>query len=755
MSIVLPLEVRRWPRVRVLHKERWGGKQTSGGGWAPIPMRTAQRHGLEVLEWSRDALPALGMAALQFQYGRFADQSMAGAGAATAARIRQGSQWDPDSMLAAAPDLADHEIRIQVAPGAKTLAELTEGAAPPWRTVWWGKVVEQIDEDWGGADIPSGTRTYQCLDGLARTRDWRMNRHGFYVDGSSAINCVGHPGFNTSRWDGILLGNRITNAATTYTAEGGASVIFHTFPGIGASWTDLQATEQPLAASRPTDEPLFTVNDTVSLMGEATAWPVSDGETVLSFLTRILDRSRGLGMAFCDWADDIASPDGPLTCRLTICSQLDTGISYLTPRTGVTKTIPSAPAERLIEIDMIGDHRVRTFQLSSQNLHRYDYLESEGEQIEQMVTLGKIDSTLDKNWDTDEASTFKDLDRDKRLAVRYRPIYQAQRIPRDFTWSLGDGNGGTRSRQDYRCDDQGQLQIGSGATDSSMLVTKILDDLPMYEGYVYDSDLEFPQRSDGKTETGHPQRRGILAFIRTEDDRYRLPEELGSTLHVQLGPDGLMIYDPTDESSGLRTFGDPEQTSLGSITKWDTIVITVALQLGHRVRLATGAPAGKRRRRLGIRHQDLHLWIASPGAIWDLDAENRDDDGSPPKRDALGLVQGIIRDDRAELARRHFLAVCWYTVHETSVEGEKDENNQPVGRRAMTYSFADCVFLGSFEDATRGSHNYPKMGDIITVAKAGGQAHRPRTPVTREHYDHRTGVSTISTSWIDLDFARG
>ncbi len=752
MTITLPLEVRRFARVRVLHKESWGGKETSAGGWAPVRMRTKFVHGLEVLDWERVALPALGAATMQFQYGRFQDRSgrsrtgqVVGGDAATAAAARQGTPWDPDSMHASAPDLANHEIRIQVAEGIQTDAETEDLEDPAWRTVYWGKVMEQTDEMWGAAGIPSGVRTYHCLDGLVHLRDWRMNRHGFYSGGARSINAPGHPGYNTAPdQQGGLIGNKEASGAT-YTTDGDTTAKFHTWPGMDSMgvWTDKEALTHALVASRPINEPLFTVNDAEvpTLLTYYNAWRVSEGEPVLAFVSRMLDRSRGLGLAFCDWDDDSGAPDGPLTCKITISSQLDDGLTYVEPKGGVAITIPSADVDRLITVDIIGDHRVRGFSISDQNMYRYDYLESEGEQIELLATIGKVDGTLEKGWTDASATAFDALDLPERIAEWYRKIYQFQRIPRAFAWMLGDGNGGTTVRFDYSCDDNGQPIVGTSTTATSMLVTRILDDLPLLEGYDYTSST--PVRKDGETEDGQPKRRGILALIRADDDLYRTPEQVGAGLHIQLSPDGIFLYDPADQSFGSRSWGYPEAAALS----WERIVLTVAFQLPHRVRMATGAPGVvDRKRRLLVRHADLHYWLASPGAIWEIDGENLEPDGVPVKRSACGgNINNALRDDRNKLARRHWLSVLWYTVHQ----------NAALARRAVTYSFADCGFLETYTDIDGTVLYYPRIGDIIVSIQAGGQFHDPRTPVTRIHYDHVAGVTTISTSWVDLDWRNG
>jgi hypothetical protein len=219
------------------------------------------------------------------------------------------------------------------------------------------------------------------------------------------------------------------------------------------------------------------------------------------------------------------------------------------------------------------------------------------------------------------------------------------------------------------------------------------------------------------------------------------PEQTGVGLHVQMSPDGIYIFDPADDPIGTRSWGYPTE----ALTSWENIVLTVAFQFPHRMRLATSAPnATDRRRRLLIRHPGLHLWMASPGAIWQIDSENMSTNVDYPiKRNACaGSSINALRDDRNKLARRHWLSVLWYTVHQP----------EALARRAVTYSFADCGFLESFTDIDGTANFYPLLGDIIVTIRAGGQSHYPSTPVTRIHYDHVAGVTTVSTSWTELDW---
>jgi hypothetical protein len=758
--ITLPKQTFKRPKIRVLTRKVWGGKETSGGGWAEQKMLPdgMKLGGFELISCSRGLLPQVGRAVLRYHYGQFGNKVI-GSNSTTLQRLAsEGGAWSPDTDGLDLPNLSGLEIRIQ----ASRQDDDPLGSSG-FRTIWWGNLDFVEDCGWGGAQVPSGYRDYHLVDAFWRTKNWFLDRHGLYGPSITLDNCHGHPGYNSERIPGVTLGNK---GSTYYVSPGGAQVTYHTHPGSGTAWSDEDAIENSLAVTRPRDEPLWTLDGATDLFSSAAAWAVRPNMEVWDFVANLCRRGRGRGAVLPDWEDDSGNPTGPLTCKLSVFAQVATSFSYTKP-SGGSETIDGATANGTTqEIDLIGDHRLigTSFKISDPEKYRVDYLESVGEPIEVLATLGNVDSTLEKGWTTAQAEAFAALDPEERKGEKWALVYQLQRLARNFNFSVGDGNGATRTRCDYHTSDNGQILLGTAAFPTSPLTAEILNDLPLFEGYDYQST---PTRYDGLSAAnfeGLPTRRDALILLKVADDEYRTPDDpdLASgpmALRLQFLRDGFKISVPNGEAEGYRILGDTDVDGLGSLYKWLDIVLTVGIRLPNRMRMATGNANANARWKMKIPHDDLHLWLAHPLAIWGLETEEGDD-GYAAKRGAgggTGGVPGIIRDDRDTLAYRHNLAVAWYGPYfrdSGSGAGNVTNTTDSNQRRAASWTMRDCLFLPTFFDADSTSHDHPKLGRVITTLLANGQTLTLNTPISWLEYRHNTGETDVVTDWVDLEFDR-
>jgi hypothetical protein len=314
--------------------------------------------------------------------------------------------------------------------------------------------------------------------------------------------------------------------------------------------------------------------------------------------------------------------------------------------------------------------------------------------------------------------------------AKYAPVYQRFGIKRGglVEWKDGD-NGATYAgnRVDYWTNTNGGISIAHTAVTPSNQI-EVMDDLPLYDGYDY--SLTPPAPAASAALDGKPRRRKLTVYVRTAANRYQTPDEYNDDGGAQVSndPDGITV----------EWAGDEEGTRLVSDNS-DKLTFTVGLRMPQRVRLGT-AISGTVRTRRRISIPDMHLWIAHPGCIWDLDGANEDADGKPAKRVGVttaDLKWKILRDDRAALARAHYLAWEWYRSDST--------------RRSVSYSLRACGLLPSWTDLTGTAIPYPTMGKIIGTLKAAGETMRPITPVTQIEYDNATGVTSWATDWTELD----
>lgn len=775
MTLTLPLATQEWPLFRLLTRATWGSDitnpWTSGADWTVEAMEggtdgATPTDGYYLLGYDRVCLPMIGRAQFVFRYGRI------NGGAVTA------------------PDLSRHEVRIQAAPRPAS-------GDPAWRTVWTGTVETQEDSGWPGSDEASGERIYHCADSLFRMSRWMIERHGFAAtDGTTTIkyeDCVGHPGYNVGKGrDSRLAGNRWSTDADTWTTDGGLEAHFHTIPGAAGSvaWTDLKVLGNAQKIGRRFGEPVFPPTGPVGheaslgqLDGES-AWEIRPGESCLDLHNRILKRERGKGLAFLDWLDDSGDPSGPLTVLLRIHPQLP-GISgadvvtYTDPSTGSDVTLyTSYDGATNFGVDLIGDHRLvdSAFKLGDKDQYTIDALETVGEPIEVLVTLSFVDSpsgsapnveghTLRRRWSTSEQTTFRGRTSAQRADERFKPVYQQFGLPVVWDFKAGNGNNATLRYTDYRCngDDTGITTPGvvngtilgdnvlGSREPTSLLLTELLTDLPVYEGFDYRVDAA--TKWDAGSQRALPVRRKPLVMLRVASDKYVKLSEVLPGIQFSIDGHDLWLVNPVEES-GARPISDPSLSSLGALATlgdYRNLVITVALRLPYRVRLYTGLiptdPAC--RRRPTIYHPDHHLWLAHPGAIWDLDGSAGSTSTGHAGRRAAGAgtadAPGILRDDRSALARMHYLTWAWYGS----------------ARRTATWALRCCGSLSSFEaydgsgiSGSPSAKPYPTLGAMITSMAANGESHQINTPVTRIAYDNGSGITTWSTDWNELEFER-
>ncbi len=747
--ITLPLRSERVPLVRVLIATNFTNKLNIGGigPWVEQRMLTEQFAGLELMDnMSRAALPEIGECEFRMRYGVI-DGKMTGMGAAAFAAVQAGGGWDPTQADPIdLPSLIGKEIRVQMAPdiGADT---------PAWVTVWWGSCEYESDKEWPAATMPVGERTYHCYDGLFRTKRWYMTRHAAYLESVDYNDCPGHPGYNVGL-NGKTLGNMYNRAWTPYPDSDG-KLLRHAWQGSTGSevWTDLRACEHALRVSRLEGQPQFTFAGNTNLLHlGASPWPIDESESAFDVLSRICARERGRGLVFVDWVDDTADPTGPLNVRLYIASQVLNDVQYTTPDGAATVTVDGATSQgTTVAVDLIGDHRAQPqgFNRSARGFSAYDAVETVGERIQILVTMSMLDLVcMEKRWSAADATAFAALDADKRLDEKWRPVYQSYGLPRSWGGKAGDHNNGATiapRRVDWSCDGGGSL---TDISNTSPLVVHVLPDLPLLEGYTYAGTA--PVRTDGGDETGEPARRPPLILNRLSANGYVKATEL--TCHIKR--DAIHLEFGNDEKSGYRLFSDTSNSSLGAFFNTNQLGITVALELPHRVRLYS--IVGLYTANLGVRNvkrvqvDEAHLWLASEGAIWDLDFTIASGDGYAGKRLACknsvsGGLPGILRDDRARVALIHHLACAWYL-----------QEHQPANWTLRACGLLPNFMVSSTNDQEVGIEGttpktYPLLGQLVTTLAANGQTATINAPITGILYKHQEQTTTWSTDWWVLD----
>lgn len=758
----IPTDVQPRSLARILVAPSFGG---GAGPWEILPMRAPNRPGgYEFIDCDRVPLPGVGQAHFTALYGIID-------GVAVAAEITEGSiageAWSPDSSTAGARDLIGYEVRIQVAPYA------APGTEPAWKTKWWGEVSLQEDSDWPGAPYPAGVRTYHCVDGFARARRWPLHRHSVYSDSRIYVGVAGAMGYNVGA-DGKTIGNRSTVTANSGTSaqreaaglpdDTDGLYFCHAPQAVEESWTDQQVIENACRISRAQGDPLFTIigngagdaTDPLRLLSEQVlAWPFAEGDTAWDLAARICRRERGRGLVWVDWADDSGDPTGPLSVRLKIFAQTRQSVTWVNPTTGGTLNLPGADAAgTTVAVDLIGDHRLEAgdFRIADAGAQRVDAVETVGERIQVLATVSAYgdEPSWAKTWDEAYEATIAALDPEVRAAERYHGFWTLGRLPLDWRGALTDHNGGAIQFNDYRCSDAGGIAVSDTEISyTSPLDVRLLSDLPLYDGYDYTTSAFI--RFGGVTDPGEPQRRPPFVVMRVGDGAYLAGDDLSPPLSMRVGEYQAQAFASSDLAAGSRVIAGNTTPSVDwdATYAWSDLGLTIGLEMPHRVRMrtvrnnASGPVIVRQTQRIEV--PGMHLWLAAPSAIWDLDRATEVGDGYAPKRGAaggVGVIPGYLRDDRNALARIHALACSWYLST----------------RKTASWSLYCCGLLPNFEavtDPETGATTtiaYPTIGQVVTTIRAAGQLRTIDTPISRIYYRHDRQMTTWETSWPELDF---
>lgn len=794
MPPILP----RPPRFRVLVRKSFGADEDptlSGTGWSLLAERDLAKggatSGYELIDVHPRALPDVGTASFRFVYGRFAGM-----------QINQPADWRL------------HEVRIQLAPRRDV-----DPAPTDWVTVFWGHIQASEDRVLPGSKTPMGCRVYHCVDGLARTLHWPMDRYGFVGDvlNSPITEAYGHPGYNYQMSaEGPVLGNRATDEAgapITY-LHNGMPVQCHCWQGAFSAvtvsaaqktWTEREAINNAFAAARPSGEPLFQLTgDGASNFDIASPMPVTPGEPLMGFLSRRARRQRGQGaiyLAFEDQGDH--GTNSALKVWLDCCPATKDGRIYAFPGGAAVITGASAAGKVWPIVDLTGDIRADDsgFELSDAAMHMVDVVETLGEPIEVAVTLSYQDQaggtsgtdrtladiydpakqySLAPRWTTDERDAFEAASFTERIRTFWDFVYQSHGLPRSWGGEVGDGFNGTKCHADYRCGGDGKVIVppsGNVGSTASCQV-ELLGYVPFFEGYDYSGASAV--RTSNAPQYGQPNRRPCALYLRASgdqaQDRWFLPfGELPATMTdkfytsqvaewqptISVQADGFMLMSQAYTDRGLRIIADTIRESalgdnaLGAIYDASRIAITLGLRLPHRVRMATKRQADgsqayvageiiDARRRKIVEVPNLHLWLAHPGCIWDLDQSDiHADHGWKPMRAACGATTaapGVLRDDRPRLAFYHALAAEWYLNE----------------RRRAKWSLNCCGIIADVIDQTSGEETvetFPKVGNLIDQIDASGALRTVGTAVTAIDYDHQAQRTTWQTDFFDLEFS--
>jgi hypothetical protein len=705
-------ESSQWPLFRVLSADTFAAN--GSGPWTEVPYVDPDTgvHGIELQSLLRIALPAIGEAVLTQEFG-----------------LIDGEQVTPTSLL-------DKHIRIQAA------RRPVDSSTPQWRTVWVGRCDYQSDSGSPGSAIPRGTRTFRCVDLLyAYLSRYPMDRH---ADAVLSAFAYGHPGYNYDKEAPNLTSANKAGDDATVAGPDSTNIPAFGYPDAVAGrtaklWRDYVSLENVMGLRRSAGDPLFPIDFSIASLDDndtnlngSTPFPVRESDMAWDVVNRMLDRKRGRTVAWLDWVDDVATPDGNLAVKLVVRPQIDESTSYIYGSSFFVLQGRDAFPGESITVDLTGDQRLddSSFEVISNNDSVADELTSEGEQIETVVTASGEDATLLKAATAELEAAWVAADDDVKAQAVFRPVLQCFRLIRSANPSYKNGDGAGDQRADFWTDDVGGVTIAHTSVAAPSTV-EVMDDLPLYEGYDY--ILATPAPAEAGDADGKPRRRKPMVMIRNSANRFVTDEDEGGAT-VSVDRNGIWVEwsDDAGDNAGQRKLD-------GADLDWEQLTLTVGLRMPQRPRI-TSAISGTVRRRKTIRVSDAHLWIAHPGAIWDLDTSTEDNDGSNARR-VGGTVDGvggkILRDDREAIAHVHFLAWEWY--------------RSDKARLSCTWALRDCGLLPTWKDLAGNDVPFPRLGQCLSRLIANGNEYEPKTPITSVRYDNAAGLTTWTTEWTELD----
>ena len=785
----MPVQITKEPSLykqnRILVAEKWGDN------WTPVKMigdgdtPDERLFGYEFISINKHDISRIGMARVRYQYGFINERNFqldsqpkgasstplpsdtAGTLDANRLRYTDGGKinYSPNitgtfgqAIVAdtfTVPDILNYEIRIQenIAP--------TEFDEPEWVDLFWGRVTTPEDKAAPASEIPMGAMDYICLDGTARLAEWKLNKHAFTPDEGSTIygHATSDPSTYTVPCDGLSgynvrndnLGQIVGNKSGGFgEIASGSGAYAHTWVGADDAepFTDLEAINTAKFLCRPDlgTQPDFDIEgiagtvsgtplNSTDVLGGVNVWETSEDQSVRDLMMRILDRRRGM-LAYLGWnttgTNSLLAADFVPVIRVMPTSY-----------TSIDKTLPSgAPYKVLgsedttenvyVDLDLTGDHRVGSrdrFQWLDDGISRYDRLITRGERLTTVGTL-ELNVELVPRWTAAEATAYDAAANPEEEPTKYGHVYKEFGVPIDWDNTI------RANRVDYRitfdpATNANTLDVGSSTTiDSSPLHMRVLDYLPLYEGWDYGTLP--PAKYDEANQVSYaPKSIGILVL---GADGTNAAERDTNRISVARG--GNQGNDLRLSTTGTRS--DIENENLE---------ITLALQFGHRLEwteLATESdgvtiiPEADVRRVKEIDAPNLALHVADPNAKWKSG-------GTFPA--GIGGEPAIIRDDRDDLVKIHSRAAEWYLKDRRSFRTSFSTvggDYQTVKRQVSAITNNST---GLLDPTLASSYQFPQLGEMVHNLIYSGRKVTVNSPVTSWTWVKEGGTLTIETNW--------
>lgn len=705
-------------------------------------------------------------------------------------------------------DLSGYDVQIQVydaEAGPDPIAGTFTSSL--WKTVFVGTVVYQESKiNPSSTDTRTwGKRTYFCAGILWRMRNWVLHWHRA-AGGTAAA--MGHPGYNAPMHGYFrqVIGNKSTDTSTleitgdSAAASAGYGSWFkpHALPyGPGdtraASWTDREAIRHAIASSRTKGDPIFYEDLSGGLFDGTFPWSISPGETCYDFIRRACNRNRGRGAVYVTWTQSGNNLTLFLKAKPTISapstSSGDPGKLYWWDKTSPTaqeaqltvlQAMDVASTDHDVVIDLHGDARLVDDSVSVENRATsvIDCLEVLGEKVQVCTNISVYAGSLEAAWTSSDASALNAIsDVTLRNVNRWRHVFRRFRVPEGWGFQTRGEPGDAPSAIDHYVYPGPTAQIGTENGTKyrcSSIGTRILPDLPIYEGWDY--SVASPVRYDSSTTYLPDPRMPMIAMYKTDTD-CTAPSALSwanlenSGFSYQIDDYGIYIFHYSEGSGGRvlaptasltknpasanAVLSIPDCAFNGGFDYTNSLNLVVGIETGASCRIVryTGDANGRtaaapvtdttwqNSRKMTIPVDGAHLWLGTPNCAFEFNAARDNHKGQRPVVKFYDSGTGapyIIRDDRPALSQ--IAALAWYYYGKV--------------HNPATWSLKACGFQTTYWKGPKDEDvaYYPVLGDIVAKLQTGdGIFETVGTPVTSIDYVHEDGITTWRTDFIQYN----
>lgn len=681
---------------------------------------------VEVMETKKNVSPSMSRAVFKFRYGRI-------------------KRENTSTFLVDSPKvIVDWFIRV------RTLGEAEEKA-------WVGVVVDEQYVMHGSSDTGtlSGDQNFIAY-GLEYLLDREPVTDGWAAEGALQKNIDEVPTFNRKGGYGQkLIGNR--SSVKKIVTVGGQNHTQYVWSRDNKDWTHLDIAEYLLEINAPNFDDgsggifKFRLAGQSSVLDDMVTVVGNQGISVKAILDKIISTQRGLHYEI------ITTGSGDISVSVNT----NVGVDINTDDLFIPKN--SKIKNRFVLDDRID---INEAVLRRVTAAKYENLEIIGRPVIACCTLAYADGTLETGWHASKETAYHlALDSDgksrgdlMRAIEKFDRVYRLHRVPDDWDWTAGDGEGGDKHAVLVNITDDGRIEM-----DAASRALPIYSAIPTSNSNywnTFDRHLlrQLPILKEGADPLANqPEYQLPMVFMRnpredetgggysrsTFDNWYQIdkPSDKGMPSIPYRTTDTEMSIHLENRINHLvalnhfapRSF--PPKSKMDPRLDYKTMVATVAMETDARLSVKariTQNPRFETDRTLTIFVDDAEMWYIVPNTVIGVDGgrlKRFEPDTSAMEPDRLDLQQFItphlLRDDGGRLRQIAAFAREWY--------------GKP--RNALTLQLPSITAHGL-------------VGTYVKYIKSGRQSEVVNTIVSEVRHDYQRQTTTIITGYGEVDLKR-